>query len=94
MSERLECAVCGYPLGHIDEACPRCLPGFYTPEYRGLSAENAALKARVEELEAEIERLRTAIREYAALQALDLLRPSEIQRGLLAIMERETRGDE
>lgn len=27
---RYNCSVCGNPLGHIDEACPRCLPNFYS----------------------------------------------------------------
>lgn len=30
----LTCAVCGYGLSHVDEACPRCLPGFYSPKPR------------------------------------------------------------
>lgn len=35
MSADLRCAVCGTPLGSIDEACPNCLPNFYTdPAYR------------------------------------------------------------
>lgn len=27
----IQCQVCGYPLGHINEACPICLPNFYRP---------------------------------------------------------------
>jgi hypothetical protein len=27
--QTIACSTCGYPLGHINEACPRCLPGFY-----------------------------------------------------------------
>lgn len=23
------CSICGTPLSHIDEACPKCLPNFY-----------------------------------------------------------------
>jgi hypothetical protein len=25
-----QCAVCGMPLGHIDDACPKCLPNFHS----------------------------------------------------------------
>ncbi len=33
----IRCAVCGYPLGHIDDACPKCLPGFYAAPKRAES---------------------------------------------------------
>jgi len=56
------CYVCGYLLGHIDDACPRCLPGFGHDDdvrqwqklylkaveaQRSLSSQLDACKARV-----------------------------------------------
>ncbi len=26
----IQCAICGHPLGHVNEACPQCLPNFYS----------------------------------------------------------------
>lgn len=34
----INCATCGQPLGHIDEACAICLPGFWLRGRRGEAA--------------------------------------------------------
>ncbi len=55
MSTHISCAVCGHPLGHIDEACPICLPGFYskskwTPSARDAERLKAAAEAYLDTL--------------------------------------------
>jgi hypothetical protein len=30
LTSDLVCACCGYPLSYVDEACPKCLPNFYS----------------------------------------------------------------
>lgn len=51
---RYNCSVCGNPLGHIDEACPRCLPNFYSlrpkVKVKDKDAEIAALRAELADL--------------------------------------------
>lgn len=77
---RYNCSVCGNPLGHIDEACPRCLPNFYSlrpkVKVKDKDAEIARLKAENERLE---KRLAAAGNELDTLRkAVWFLEPYEI----------------
>lgn len=61
--DQIECGVCGRVLGHINEACPNCLPGFYRDAFTARSPyvdmTTAMRKARnevIEECAAVVER--------------------------------------